>query len=123
MKLINDGTNLKKRRQLRKKQTPEEETMWQLLRKNKSGLKWRRQVSIGYYIVDFYCHSKKVALEIDGLHHTTEKGVEYDSVRSKFFSTRGIKTIRILNSEIQNSETLSTLVERVVHCVNRVRIG
>ena len=123
MKLINNSNNLEKRRLLRKKQTQEEEIMWYLLRKNKSGLKWRRQVSIGHYVVDFYCYSKKVVLEIDGLHHTTEKGIEYDCVRSKFFDTQGIKTIRILNSEVQNSETLSTLVERVVHAVNRVMIG
>ena len=123
MKLINNCNSLEKRRALRKKQTPEEETMWHLLRKNKSGLKWRRQVSIDHYIVDFYCYSKKVVLEIDGLHHTTKKGVVYDSIRSEFFSSQGIKTIRILNSELQNPKTLSTIVERVVHAVNRVRIG
>ena len=101
---VNKTSTIEKRRLLRKSQTKQEQIIWQFLRGGKTGYKWRRQVGIGEYIADFYCHEKKIALEIDGLHHLKDKNFEYDNIREKCFVILGIKTIRILNSEFDDLE-------------------
>ncbi|MCU0748147.1 MAG: N-6 DNA methylase [Akkermansiaceae bacterium] len=59
-------------RELRKKQTPAEELLWQLLRNRQiADLKIRRQHQIGDYITDFYCHERKLVIELDGEIHET----------------------------------------------------
>ena len=121
MVLINNKNNLKKRRNLRKNQTTEEDLLWQELRKSRTGLKWRRQVSVGAYIADFYCHKTKLVIELDGLQHFKSKALEYDKIRDQFFRSKNITVIRISNQEIWSTETLSTIVERVVREANRVR--
>jgi very-short-patch-repair endonuclease len=73
MSFINNKESLIKRRLLRRNQTLEENILWEYLRKNNAGLKWRRQVGMGFYIADFYCHSKKIIVELDGNHHYEEK--------------------------------------------------
>ncbi len=75
MKIINGTAHTEKRRLLRKKQTAEEEFVWKMLRGRKTGLKWRRQVSIGVYVADFYCAEKRIVLELDGSQHQEEKAV------------------------------------------------
>jgi type I restriction enzyme R subunit len=61
---------LKEARELRKNQTSAEEVLWQLLRNRKlDNLKFRRQHQIGHYIVDFYCHERKLIVELDGAVH------------------------------------------------------
>ena len=121
MVLINNKNNLEKRRSLRRNQTPEEDLLWQELRKNRTGLKWRRQVSIGSYVADFYCYKLKLVIELDGGQHLTEKNLEYDQIRDKFFESKSIIVVRINNQKIRSAETLSTLVERVVCAADRVR--
>jgi len=54
---------------LRNKQTPQEIILWSRLRREQLGSKFRRQHSIGGYIADFYCPSKKLVIEIDGSQH------------------------------------------------------
>jgi very-short-patch-repair endonuclease len=49
-----------RRKELRKNQTPQEEKLWWYLRDKRSGIKFRRQHSIGGYILDFYCKDKKL---------------------------------------------------------------
>ncbi len=121
MVLINNKNNFKKRRLLRKSQTPQEELLWQVLRGNKTGLKWRRQVGIGYYVADFYCYKEKLVIELDGSQHGEMKAIEYDQIRDRFFKSKNIHVIRINNYEIVDIQTLSTLVERVIREANRVR--
>ena len=95
-----------KKRFLRKVQTQEEEFVWKLLRGNKTGLKWRRQVSIGQYVADFYCASKRIALELDGNQHLTISGKDYDSIRDELFGLNGIKIIRISNDQLNSDPTI-----------------
>ena len=62
-----------KAKELRKFPTHEEEIIWGYLCRNKLGVKFRRQHPIFLYIVDFYCHSLKLVIEIDGgIHHKPE---------------------------------------------------
>ncbi len=92
---MNNVSQKDKRRDLRRNQTSEEKMLWHMLRAGKTGLKWRRQVSIGAYVADFYCPSIKLVIELDGDQHLT--AVEYDGVRDSYFGALGIKVIRISN--------------------------
>ncbi|MDB4983986.1 MAG: cytosine methyltransferase [Patescibacteria group bacterium] len=102
MGIINGIQNKEKRRFLRKNQTLEEEFVWRNLRGNKMGMKWRRQVSIGQYVADFYCTARKLVLEIDGDQHLAESARGYDEIRTHFFEINGIKVIRISNKELNS---------------------
>ena len=62
-----------------------------------------RQKVIDDYIVDFYCHDARIAIEIDGSQHYTDEGIEYDSIRTENISDRGIIVIRIPNNEVNNN--------------------
>ena len=95
---------LKDRRiELRTKQTPQEIILQSRLRREQLGLKFRRQHSIGGYIADFYCPSKKLAIEIDGSQHFEKEAKEYDSVRSNYFEGLNIKVLRFTNAEINTN--------------------
>ena len=84
---------------LRKNQTPEEAKIWNMLRNGQLAVKWRRQVSVGPYIADFYCREKQLVIELDGIQHEANK--EYDLVREKYFLSLGIRTVRFWNHELQ----------------------
>ena len=65
--------NLKNAKEMRSNMTPAETKMWRILRgKRFQGLKFKRQVLIGNYIVDFLCENKKIIIEIDGGQHNEE---------------------------------------------------
>jgi very-short-patch-repair endonuclease len=82
--------------------TPAEKVLWNILRnKDVLGLKFRRQHKIGQFIVDFYCHSIGLIIEVDGKVH--EKRKTEDQIRSRFFRTLGLRVIRFSNKEILNS--------------------
>jgi len=116
------GTNLYHRKELRQKlrnnATPAERILWWYLQKRKfHDLKWRRQVSIGNYIVDFYCFKKRAAIEIDGDTHFTDEAIEYDKKRTTFLEKNGIRVIRFTNPEIKKhtDECLERLEEFLFH--------
>ncbi|MFA7285562.1 MAG: DUF559 domain-containing protein [Candidatus Paceibacterota bacterium] len=94
----NQTKNLTKRVLLRKSQTKEETLLWAKVRNSQLGFKIKRQYSVGPYLLDFYCASKKLAIEIDGAQHREEK--EYDKLRSDYLAVFGIRVIRFWNSEI-----------------------
>ena len=101
MKTVNNIKSLLyRRKELRNQSTPEEILLWLQLKNSKLGFKFRRQHSIGGYIVDFYCPSKKLVLEIDGPSHFTKEGKEYDEVRTQFFKGLDVKVIRFTNLEV-----------------------
>ncbi len=72
--------------------------MCKLLQGKKLGeKKFRRQHSVGNYILDFYCPSEKIAIELDGAGHYTEEGIKKDEVRTQFLNDHGIRVIRFEN--------------------------
>lgn len=86
------------RKALRKRLTPAEAFMWKLLQGHKlGGRKFRRQHSVGNYILDFYCHSEKLAVELDGAGHFTEEGMQKDAIRTAYLHECGITVIRFEN--------------------------
>lgn len=98
---INNRKELKEfRKQLRKNLTPAEAALWKFLKGNRLGRKFRRQHSIGNYILDFYCPNEKLAIELDGQDHFTNAGFEYDEDRTSYLATQGIRVIRFENDEV-----------------------
>ena len=96
--------NLEYRRDLRHRQTIEEEILWNELRNNKLGVKFRRQHSISEYVVDFYCQKCKLAVEIDGSTHKGREG--YDNLRTECIKSLGIKVIRFWGGQVRNDLNL-----------------
>lgn len=91
------------RRNLRQQLTPAEARLWSYLQSSQLGKKFRRQHSIGYYILDFYCPKKKLAIELDGSPHDTEEGYKNDQERTCYLENKGIKVIRFENKEVINN--------------------
>jgi len=99
--IINHPNKKRRRRKLRNNLTPAEATLWVALKnKQLAGRRFRRQVSIGYYIVDFYCPSEKLVVELDGEGHFTEAGYKHDLRRDKYLNGLGLKVIRFENETI-----------------------
>lgn len=94
--------NLKQaRRQLRRKTTEAEGILWSKIRNRQLGnYKFRRQYSVGIFIVDFYCPEAELVIEVDGGHHTELKQADYDKTRTKYFNFLGINVVRYWNNDI-----------------------
>jgi len=92
---INYNQNLKGfARNLRKGRIRSEVMMWQELQKKKfKGHTFNRQVSIGGYIVDFFCAKAKVVIEIDGKTHDAKQ--EYDKKRDQYLQSQGLTVIHV----------------------------
>jgi len=83
---------------MRHEPTRAESRLWSWLRDRRfEGLKFRRQVPIGPYILDFYCAELELAIELDGRQHDQPDMIDYDSVRSAYLQQRGIYALRIPN--------------------------
>jgi len=87
-------------KRMRNEPTEAEILLWQYLRGNKLGYKFRRQHPIDDYIADFVCLSKMLIVEIDGGYHTEDNQIEHDDIRDKWLEHLGYKTIRFTNDEI-----------------------
>ena len=92
-----------KARYLRKEKTKAEEILWQELRGDKLGVKFRRQHPIDMYILDFYAPSLKLAIELDGEGHREKDTKAYDQERSDYLGNKQIKVLRFWNSEVENN--------------------
>ena len=89
------------RKALRKNLTPSEAFLWKHLKSRQlSNKRFQRQHSIGYYIVDFYCASEKLIIELDGEVHNNPKAQEYDEKRTQYLENLGYKVIRFENKMV-----------------------
>jgi very-short-patch-repair endonuclease len=90
-------------RRLRREMTPPEARLWTALRRKAAdGLRFRRQHPIGPYVLDFYCDRAKLAVEVDGLVHTTEDHPARDEQRDAWLAHRGIRVLRIAASDVRD---------------------
>ncbi len=82
--------------------TKAEQLVWfNLLESNKTGFKWTKQKVIDNYIVDFYCHTLGLVVEIDGDSHSEKQ--EYDEIRTKFLNNFNIDVVRFSNDDVYNN--------------------
>ena len=95
---MNTKETLHNSKELRKSLTPEEAILWTQLKAHKlNGSKWRKQHPLEPYILDFYCPSAKLCIELDGNDHYTYQGAKEDEIRTKFLNGKGIRVIRFEN--------------------------
>jgi very-short-patch-repair endonuclease len=109
--MAEQNISLLRAKKLRANATPPEKVLWSKLRnQNLLGIKFRRQVPFGNYIVDFYCSTFKLVVELDGhLHGDTQT---YDARRTAYLERLGLKVIRFTNSEI--STNLTSVIETIL---------
>ena len=103
-------------RENRKNQTPAENLIWQKVLRSKQleHYKFHRQKPIGPYVVDFYCAELRLVIEIDGDSHAEQ--IDYDTQRTAFLESRGLRVIRYANRDILSNlasiyEDLQTKLE------------
>ena len=102
---------LDKAKEFRHDMTSAEKILWECLRRNKlKGLHFRRQQVIEGYIVDFYCHSARLVIEVDGKVHENQKNADLE--REKALRKRVLKIIRINNEEIHTD--IRKVLERII---------
>ena len=84
----------------RKHQTEAEAALWEVLRANQLGEKFRRQHVIGDFIVDFVALNSKLVIEVDGAYHNNAEQMEADKLRSDFLNEAGFKVLRFTNEQV-----------------------
>ena len=90
------------RRDLRANATPAEVALWQNLRRRQlGGWRFRRQYSVGHYVLDFFCPAARLAVELDGAGHAEPGQAAYDAERTAWLAeTEGIRVLRFWNHEV-----------------------
>ena len=111
-KLFNQTKNKARRCELRGNMPKAEQILWyQLKGKQLDGHKFRRQHGIGNYVVDFYCSSARLVVEVDGDSHFDPRSVEYDAQRDKYLNENGLFILRFVNTDIY--EAIDDVVEKI----------
>lgn len=111
---------LERARTLRRALTVSEQRLWNWLRKRSfGGYKFRRQVPVGRYVVDFYCHELRLVIEVDGHQHEQVWMSDYDGERTRFLISRGMDVVRIENEILAKD---SFLVEQIITATIRRRV-
>ena len=102
-------------KELRQEMTPAETQLWQRLRANRlEGFHFRRQQIIGSYIVDFYCHSVGLVIEVDGGIHLAQQAEDHQ--RDLFLQNLGLTVLRFTNAQVEHEmdTVLSTILEAFI---------
>ncbi len=119
-RLYNRTSEMEKRRSLRNNMPLAEKLIWQRLRGRQiENCKFRRQYSIGTFVVDFYAPEIKLALEIDGDSHFVDGANQYDDERTAFLVEKGAKILRFTNREIY--EELDGVLEVIAQRIQDLR--
>ncbi len=102
-------------RRLRREMTDAERKLWSRLRRSQIGLKFRRQVPFGPYILDFFCVKAGLDVELDGSQHYTEKRIGKDRERDLFLQQQGLTVLRFSSRDaLVNTDSV---VEEIYSCV------
>ena len=99
MTIPKDNSKLETARNLRREMTPHERKLWYLFLQ-KYPVKIYKQRIIDRFIVDFYCASAKLVIEIDGTQHYEPQGAVEDAKRTEILESYGLKVVRYSNREI-----------------------
>ena len=108
---------MERARTLRKILTPSEEILWAQLRDRQAlGLKFRRQVPIGPYVADFFCHELRLVLELDGSVHEEESQIAHDENRDANLQALGYRTLRFPNRLVREDiQSILETIRRLYH--------
>lgn len=83
------------------------------------GYKFRRQYSVGKYILDFYCPRLRLAIELDGGQHNDLKNIKKDKERTKFLKDYNIKVIRYWDNEVLNN--MDGVLEDIMNKIEKIK--
>lgn len=87
---------MERARRLRREMSDEERILWMLLRDRRFvGFKFRRQVPLGDYVVDFVCFERKLVLELDGAQHAEPVQAAFDAKRTQYLEAAGFRVARV----------------------------
>ncbi len=112
---FNRGSERDKRKTLRSNATEAEQRLWQHLRAQQLGAKFRRQYSVDTYVLDFYAPRLKLGIEVDGDSHFTPGAIEYDQERTAHLQRFGMDVLRFTNREvIQNVDGVLAAIEEAI---------
>jgi len=100
MKLSGPWRTISRARQLRREMSLPERLLWNAIRSTQTGLRFRRQHPAGPYILDFYCDSAKLCVEVDGESHDFR--TEHDAARDRWLKGKGVRTLRIAANDVLN---------------------
>ena len=116
---FNKTSEKEKRRSLRNNMTAAEALVWSRLRNNLVlGYKFRRQYSVGPYVIDFYCPALKLAVEIDGDSHFVTEAIDNDQRRQAFIESFGIQFLRFTNHEVNRG--MDAVLEKICQVVQEL---
>ena len=118
--IIPYNPKLKERaRELRKNPTYAEKILWHAIRRKQLGVEFHRQIPIHQFIVDFYCHELKLAIEVDGVSHN-EPGIKiHDAKRQSKLESLGVRFLRFEDDEILgNVETVVSKIKEWIEVNN-----
>ncbi len=101
---------------LRKNMTDAEKNLWNKLKDNFCGNKFRRQHPIHIFIVDFYCHQLKLVIEIDGGYHDSSDQKIRDKERSELLEFQDLNILRFSNQDVQND--LEKVLQKIEEIIN-----
>ncbi len=104
-----DGA-VRRARELRRASTEAEKRLWRALRVKLAQFKWRRQMPIGPYFVDFACFAEKLIIELDGGQHADAAG--YDEARSRIIEAQGYRVLRFWNNDVLSNT--NGVLERIM---------
>lgn len=100
------------RRKLRRESPKAERLLWWRLRgRQLDGLRFRRQYGVGEYVLDFYCPTARLGVEVDGESHFTPRAEWQDAKRQAFIESLGIRILRFRNPQVYDG--LHTVVEEI----------
>lgn len=104
---------------LRSKMTDAEMVLWSRLKnRNIFKVRFRRQHPVDIFVLDFYCHEIKLAIEVDGRIHLKREIQEYDEGRSHDIEKFGIKMLRFTNEQILNN--LNEVQTTILNTINNL---
>ena len=106
---------------LRLNPTPAEEKLWEALRKKQLGVRFRRQHPCGPFILDFYSHEVRLAVEVDGEYHNLPEQQARDEERSVFLNDNRISVLRFSNAEVLDQ--LPDVVKRIRQYLRQLTFG
>ena len=100
-RLVKSERTIERAKKLRRAMSDEERILWMLLRDRRfAGFKFRRQVPLGDYVVDFACFERKLVVELDGSQHADPEQTAFDAKRTQVLEAAGFRVVRVWTSDL-----------------------
>ncbi len=106
-----------RRKKLRNRATYSEKLLWQFLKGNQAGAKFKRQSGIGPFIADFYCPEFNLVVELDGKYHESPEAQAYDARRNEYMLNLRLKVLRFKNEELDTDP--DSVIRRITEALGQ----